>query len=40
MAINRPWLSGILVEKLLMTTSYKVLKAQPRPLNKAKITIA
>lgn len=40
MAINPAWLSGVLTEKLLTAKSYKVLKAQPKTLNKAKITIA
>lgn len=32
--------SGVRIEKLLTAMSYKVLKAQPKTLNKAKITIA
>lgn len=40
MAINPPRLAGVLMGRLLMTMSYKVLKAQPKTLDKAKITIA
>lgn len=40
MAVNPTRLSGIVIEKLLMATSYKVLKAQPRTLHKAKTTTA
>lgn len=38
MARNPPQLPGIQKEKFFMAMSYKVLKAQPKTLNKANVT--